>query len=111
MRCVEAPSPPRECEADYGDGATLSCAAGSTAFCSGAVAFELLTEQEQDTALRTTVVYAAHPFKRFAGCGMTRDGLRCVGGVEVECTIGDNERAGRLLLSRGGGAYPRDDPR
>ena len=37
---------------------------------SGAVAFELLTEQEQDTALRTTVVYAAHPFKRFAGCGM-----------------------------------------
>ena len=98
MRCVEAPAPPRTFDVDYGDGATLTCTTGATAFCSGAVAYDLLTEDEKEEALRTTVVYAAHPFKRFAKLGMTKDGLRCVGGPEVESHIEESERDGALRL-------------
>ena len=97
MRCIEAPVPPRTFDVEYGDGATLRCTTGSTAFCSGVRAFQLLTEQERERALRTTVVYAAHPFKRFASCGMTQDGLRCVGDGDTKGAI-DDERSGQLRL-------------
>lgn len=46
MRCVEAP-PAHTVQVEYGDGAKLECPAGSTVFCSGARAFELLTPTEQ----------------------------------------------------------------
>lgn len=155
MRCVEAPAAAAAAAAvdvDYGDGARLSCPAGATAFCSGVVAFDLLTEAEQAQARRTTarrlgsdtcdrtaspppprapgsrardgyprhgqenlaslqraaapprglltpqVVYAAHPFKRFKNCGMTADGLRCVGGAELEERIEGEEASGALRL-------------
>ena len=97
MRCVEAPAL-RTVGVDYGDGASLPCPAGATAFCSGVLAFALLTPLEQERALRTTIVYAAHPFKRYAKCGMTRDGLRCVGAPEVESAIDDADNAGQLRL-------------
>ena len=93
MRCIEAPTAEdgglRLFDVDYGDGSRVGCAAGSTAFCSGATAFSLLTPFERRRALRTTVVYAAHPFKRFAKCSMTKDGLRCVGGADVETPLDD----------------------
>lgn len=112
MRCVEAPAgregrgegagsgAPRAFDVAYGDGAALRCEAGATAFCSGATAYDLLTPTERARAMRTTVVYAAHPFKRFARCGMTRDGLRCVGGAEIETAIQEEEREGALRLVR-----------
>ena len=94
MRCVEAPAAEdgglRLFDVDYGDGSRVGCAAGSTAFCSGATAFSLLTPPERRRALRTTVIYAAHPFKRFAKCSMTKDGLRCVGGADVETPLDDD---------------------
>ena len=102
MRCIEAPAadgqPARTFDVDYGDGAKLTCPAGSTAFCSGVQAYDLLTEYERERAFRTTVVYAAHPFKRFAKCGMTRDGLRCVGGPELENAIDGSDDDGHLRL-------------
>lgn len=41
----------------------------------------------QERALRTTVVYAAHPFKRYTKLGMSGDGLRCVGDAALETVL------------------------
>ena len=57
----------------------------------------MLSAEERARALRTTVVYAAHPFKRFAQLGMTKDGLRCVGGAERESPIDGTGRAHRPI--------------
>jgi len=111
MRCVEAPAAEdgglRLFDVDYGDGSRVGCAAGSTAFCSGATAFSLLTPPERRRALRTTVIYAAHPFKRFAKCSMTKDGLRCVGGADVETPLDDDGGGGDDGDGGGGGGETR----
>ena len=97
MRCVEAP-PARMVNIAYGDGVSLNCPAGSTVFCSGARAYDLLSPTEQERARRTTVVYSPHPFKRFAKLGMSGDGLRCEGDDALETALAPHERHGRLRL-------------
>lgn len=90
MRCVEAPgSADEEHVISYGDGAALTSPYGATAFASARVALDLLTPQERAHAERATARYAAHPFKRFARCGSTRDGLVPTAGGEGEVAAAD----------------------
>ena len=87
MRCIYSPAAASEegeatgdglVEIDYGDGSVLLAPKGSTVFASGRLAWSLLTPGERERALRTSVTYSQHPFKRFAHLTMTKDGLRCV---------------------------------
>ncbi|KAH8651228.1 alpha-ketoglutarate dependent xanthine dioxygenase [Xylariales sp. PMI_506] len=49
--------------------------AGATAFFSGARAFELLSPEEQEFALNTTVTYAPQAYEYIRHCKSTEDGL------------------------------------
>lgn len=56
----------------------LEVTQGATAFVSGANAFKLLTPEEQERALGTTVVYAPHPYIFISPARATSDGLTMV---------------------------------
>lgn len=51
---------------------------GATAFISGANAFNLLSKQDRELALNTTVVYAPHPYIYIGSSKATSDGLTMV---------------------------------
>ncbi|KAK9455067.1 hypothetical protein V1511DRAFT_499358 [Dipodascopsis uninucleata] len=61
---------------DTGDVAESDVAA--TAFASGAIAFENLSDEDKQFALNTTVVYAPHPYIFISPTGATSDGLTIV---------------------------------
>ena len=79
MRCIEAP-----CGAghwlDYADGSgdRLRCAAGSTAFASGRIAFDLLAADAREDSRRARVHYASRPFQTHYALGNSNNGLRIV---------------------------------
>jgi len=79
MRCIEAPTGSGHW-LSYGDdsGDRLWCAAGSTAFASGRIAFDLLTPADQQASLRTRVHYASHPFQASYALANSANGLRAV---------------------------------
>ncbi|SCU78461.1 LADA_0A05732g1_1 [Lachancea dasiensis] len=56
----------------------LEVTQGATAFISGARAFDLLTPEEQDRALKTVVEYAPHPYIFISPARATSDGLTMV---------------------------------
>jgi alpha-ketoglutarate-dependent taurine dioxygenase len=57
---------------------SIDIAKGATAFASGKVAFDLLSDEDKDFALNTTVVYAPHPYIYINDCKATSDGLTIV---------------------------------
>lgn len=57
---------------------TLELTKGSTAFISGANAFDLLSDEDKELALNTTVVYAPHPYIFIGPARATSDGLTMV---------------------------------
>lgn len=62
----------------------LELVKGATAFASGATAFSLLSDEDKDYALNTTVVYAPHPYIYINNAKATSDGLTMVSeGKEV----------------------------
>ncbi|GMM28211.1 hypothetical protein DAMA08_009270 [Martiniozyma asiatica (nom. inval.)] len=54
---------------------TKNIAKGATAFASGKIAFDLLSDEDKKFALNTTVVYAPHPYIYINDCKATSDGL------------------------------------
>ncbi|CEP63477.1 TauD/TfdA dioxygenase family protein LALA0_S08e03378g [Lachancea lanzarotensis] len=56
----------------------LEVTQGATAFVSGAKAFELLTPEDQERALKTIVEYAPHPYIFISPARATSDGLTMV---------------------------------
>lgn len=56
-------------------GESIDIAKGATAFASGRVAFDLLSDEDKEFALNTTVVYAPHPYIYINDCKATSDGL------------------------------------
>ncbi len=79
MRCIEAPAGSGHW-LSYGDnsGDRLWCTAGSTAFASGRLAFDLLSDDSQQQCLRTRVHYASRPFETSYGLANSDNGLRLV---------------------------------
>ena len=79
MRCIEAPS---------GSGHWLSydndledklwCEAGSTAFASGRLAYDMLPPESQQLCLQTRVHYASRPFEATYELGNSSNGLRII---------------------------------
>lgn len=66
----------------------LEVVKGATAFASGALAFDSLSEEDKQFALNTTVVYAPHPYIYISDCKATSDGLTMVSEKKeraVEC--------------------------
>ncbi|KAE8444568.1 hypothetical protein EG329_014492 [Mollisiaceae sp. DMI_Dod_QoI] len=59
----------------FQDGQEMQLQAGSTAFISGAKAFQLLTPEEQEFALNTTVQYAPRAYEWIRNAKATSDGL------------------------------------
>ncbi|KAJ5678866.1 hypothetical protein N7462_007110 [Penicillium macrosclerotiorum] len=59
----------------FPDGKEKQIAAGATAFFSGARAFELLTAEEKEFALNTTVTYAPQAYEYIRHCKASDDGL------------------------------------
>ncbi|KAJ5087123.1 Taurine catabolism dioxygenase TauD/TfdA [Penicillium angulare] len=59
----------------FPDGSTKAIGAGATAFFSGARAFTLLTPEEQEFALNTTVTYAPQAYEYIRKCKSSEDGL------------------------------------
>lgn len=79
MRCIEAPAGSGHW-LSYGDetGDQLWCAAGSTAFASGRLAFESLPGELRRQCLHTRVHYASRPFEASYALGNSDNGLRVV---------------------------------
>jgi len=79
MRCIEAPTGSGHW-LSYGDDTDnkLWCEAGSTAFASGPLAFELLPPAEQNSCLHTRVHYSSHPFQTTYALGNSSNGLRVI---------------------------------
>ncbi|KAH3902787.1 TauD/TfdA dioxygenase family protein [Saccharomycodes ludwigii] len=61
---------------DNGD--ELNLTQGATCFVSGANAFDLLSDEDKELALHSTVVYAPHPYIFISPAGATADGLTMV---------------------------------
>ncbi|KAI1339805.1 alpha-ketoglutarate dependent xanthine dioxygenase [Xylariaceae sp. FL0016] len=59
----------------FPDGEIMPIAAGATAFFSGARAFQLLSAEEREFALNTTVRYAPRAYEWIRDCKATDDGL------------------------------------
>ena len=79
MSCLEAPkSEGRWIDYHDGTGARLWAGAGATAFASGRVAFDLLSEEDQSTAMAMKVHYAPEPFKWAEQLKNNQNGLRVV---------------------------------
>jgi alpha-ketoglutarate-dependent taurine dioxygenase len=86
MRCIEAPSGSGHW-LSYGEDSDdkLWCAAGSTAFASGRVAFDLLPPADQRLGLQTRVHYASRPFEASYALGNSANGLRAVDAQAERC--------------------------
>jgi alpha-ketoglutarate-dependent taurine dioxygenase len=79
MRCIEAPSGEgHRVEYDDGSGAHLWCEAGSTAFASGRIAFDLLDAEKRELALDTRVHCLSQPFQSTYHLGNSWNGLRVI---------------------------------
>jgi alpha-ketoglutarate-dependent taurine dioxygenase len=77
MRCIEAPTGSGHwLSYDDGSGDRLWCEAGSTAFASGRLAFDMLPPVEQDLSLQTRVHYASRPFEASYELSNNANGLR-----------------------------------
>ncbi|KAK8066203.1 Clavaminate synthase-like protein [Apiospora hydei] len=74
----------------FPSGEILPIAAGATAFYSGARAFDLLSDEEKEFALNTTVQYAPRAYEWMLDCKATDDGLTIA-------RSGQEKRLGDLL--------------
>ncbi|KAK9332592.1 hypothetical protein V1520DRAFT_334550 [Lipomyces starkeyi] len=59
-------------------GEEITTAKATTAFASGAIAFDNLSDEDKEFALNTTVVYAPHPYIFISPAKATSDGLTMV---------------------------------
>lgn len=102
MRCIEAPKGTGHW-IDYDDGseAKLWCDAGSTAFASGRIAFNLLSPRARKQALDSRVHYLSNPFQATYHLGNSSNGLRT-----IDPDADEKYRAG--LETEG---VPSDDPK
>lgn len=76
---IHVPPHSRKQKVVYEDnGDVLELTQGATAFVSGAKAFEMLSPEDQERALKTTVVYAPHPYIFISSARATPDGLTMV---------------------------------
>ena len=76
---IHVPTESRKQKIHYDDtGDVLEVTQGATSFVSGANAFDLLSEEDQQRALKTTVVYAPHPYIFISPARATSDGLTMV---------------------------------
>ncbi|KAH7388893.1 alpha-ketoglutarate dependent xanthine dioxygenase [Cadophora sp. MPI-SDFR-AT-0126] len=75
---IEIPKAPDQ-KVVFEDGSILPLTAGATAFVSGALAFSLLSPEEQIFALNTVVQYAPRPYEWIRNCKATSDGLTIAG--------------------------------
>jgi alpha-ketoglutarate-dependent taurine dioxygenase len=95
MRCIEAPGGEGHW-LHYGDGSDdkLWCAAGSTAFASGRLAFQLLDTESREFSLNTDVHYLGNPFQATYHLANTDNGLRAIDPVaEQQYATGEDEVA------------------
>lgn len=74
LHAVQVPQLPDQ-RLKFPDGAEQEIAAGATAFFSGARVFELLTPEEQEFALNTTVTYAPQAYEYIRHCKSSADGM------------------------------------
>lgn len=90
MRCIEAPRGEGHwLSYDDDSGDRLWCAAGSTAFASGRLAFDLLCGDDRQRCLNSRVHYASNPFQASYAFANSNDGLRLVDpAAEVEFRLG-----------------------
>ncbi|CDO94289.1 unnamed protein product [Kluyveromyces dobzhanskii CBS 2104] len=76
---IHVPPASRKQTVHYEDtGDVLEVTQGATAFVSGSNAFESLSKEDQERALKTTVVYAPHPYIFISPARATSDGLTMV---------------------------------
>ncbi len=79
MRCIEAPSGSGHWVAlNDGSEERIWCEAGSTAFASGRIAFELLPAETRESSPRSRAHYAINPFQAAFSLGNSANGLRAV---------------------------------
>ncbi|KAJ5997634.1 hypothetical protein N7499_005971 [Penicillium canescens] len=74
LHSIRIPNVPDQ-KIKFPDGKEKSIGAGATAFFSGARAFALLTPEEQEFALNTTVTYAPQAYEYIRQCKASDDGL------------------------------------
>lgn len=74
LHAINVPSVPPQ-KLQFPDGQTMNVAAGATLFFSGARNFELLSPEEHDFAVRTTVHYAPRAYEMIRHCKASSDGL------------------------------------
>jgi len=95
MRCIEAPVGSGHWLA-YEDHSEdrLWCAAGSTAFASGRLAFDRLSAADQQLSLKMQVHYASHPFEASYELGNSANGLRLIDpAAEQRYALGEDIQA------------------
>lgn len=107
MHCIEAPT---------GSGHWLSyddetedklwCEAGSTAFASGRLAFDLLPPDSQQQCLHTKVHYASHPFETNYALGNSSNGLRAIDFAAEERFLQGEDFPGSAIDDRLAQVYP-----
>jgi alpha-ketoglutarate-dependent taurine dioxygenase len=98
MRCVEPPTG-RGHWLDYGDGSgtRLWAEAGSTAFASGRVAYELSDVEVRARMSKMQVHYMKNPFQVTYGLGNSADGLKVVDPEQEKLYEMNAERPGSLI--------------
>ncbi len=107
MRCIEAPQGKGQwLNYDDGTGARLWCDAGSTAFASGRIAFNMLNTRAQDRALDTRVHYMSHPFQMSHDLGNSSNGLRVLDPHAEKLYAASREPPGQPINDPAAKVYP-----
>ncbi|KAF1979046.1 alpha-ketoglutarate dependent xanthine dioxygenase [Bimuria novae-zelandiae CBS 107.79] len=74
LHAIEVPSVPSQ-KLQFPDGQIMDVAAGATLFFSGARNFDVLSAEEKEFALSTTVHYTPRAYEMIRNCRATSDGL------------------------------------
>ncbi|MGB1446984.1 MAG: TauD/TfdA dioxygenase family protein [Arenicellales bacterium] len=106
MRCIEPPTGEGHWLEHLDLGDPLWCPAGATAFASGRIAYDALTEAEQQACLNTKVHYLPKPFETTYSLANSQNGLSVVDPDAEAIYEGGNEAPGTPFADPSAQVYP-----
>ena len=106
MRCIEPPTGKGHWLEHLDLGDPLWCPAGATAFASGRIAYDALTEAEREACLDTKVHYLPKPFETTYSLANSQNGLSVVDPDAEAIYEGGNEVPGAPFADPAAQVYP-----
>ena len=106
MRCIEPPTGEGHWLGHLGHSDPLWCPAGATAFASGRIAYDAMTEATREDCLDAQVHYLPRPFETTYSLANSKNGLRVIDPDAEARYEGGNEASGSAFNDPAAQVYP-----